>query len=54
MRGSRNRPPAGAAESHRLETFLEMLAAERGAARLTIAAYRNDLMDLASFLAGRG
>ena len=54
MRGSRNRPPGGAAESHRLETFLEMLAAERGAARLTIAAYRNDLTDLARFLAGRG
>src|SRR5690348_3791832 len=53
MRGFRNRPPVGAAESHRLEAFLEMLAAERGAARLTIAAYRNDLMDLASFLAGR-
>ena len=31
-----------------------MLAAERGAARLTIAAYRNDLVHLASFLAGRG
>src|ERR1044071_10366013 len=54
MRGSRNRPPAGATESHRLETFLEMLAAERAAARLTIAAYRNDLTDLAKFLAARG
>ena len=31
-----------------------MLAAERGAARLTIAAYRNDLTDLAKFLAARG
>jgi integrase/recombinase XerD len=31
-----------------------MLAAERGAARLTIAAYRNDLLDLAGFLARRG
>ena len=38
----------------RLEAFLEMLAAERGAARLTLAAYRNDLADLAGFLAGRG
>src|SRR5438067_13638095 len=54
MRGSRNRQPAGSAQSHRLEAFLEMLAAERGAARLTIAAYRNDLVHLASFLAGRG
>ncbi len=31
-----------------------MLAAERGAARLTLAAYRNDLTDLAGFLAPRG
>ena len=31
-----------------------MLAAERGAARLTLAAYRNDLIDLSSFLAQRG
>ena len=40
--------------SLRLEAFLEMLAAERGAARLTLAAYRNDLLDLAEFLAARG
>jgi integrase/recombinase XerD len=39
--------------SRRLEAFLEMLAAERGAARLTLAAYRNDLADLAGFLAAR-
>jgi integrase/recombinase XerD len=31
-----------------------MLAAERGAARLTLTAYRNDLTDLARFLAARG
>jgi len=37
-----------------LEAFLEMLAAERGAARLTLAAYRNDLIDLSGFLAARG
>jgi integrase/recombinase XerD len=36
--------------SKHLEAFLEMLAAERGAARLTIAAYRNDLSHLARFL----
>jgi integrase/recombinase XerD len=40
--------------SPRLEAFLEMLVAERGAARLTLAAYRNDLIDLSSFLAQRG
>jgi len=39
--------------SPRLEAFLEMLAAERGAARLTLAAYRNDLVDLSGFLAAR-
>jgi integrase/recombinase XerD len=33
-----------------LEAFLEMLAAERGAARNTLAAYQADLTDLASFL----
>lgn len=32
-----------------LEPFLEMLAAERGAARLTVAAYRNDLLAAARF-----
>jgi integrase/recombinase XerD len=37
-----------------LEAFLEMLAAERGAAPLTLAAYRNDLLALARFLASRG
>ncbi len=40
--------------SKHLEAFLEMLAAERGAARLTLAAYRNDLIDLAGFLAAQG
>src|SRR5437660_1292167 len=45
-------PPA--APSRQVEAFLEMLAAERGAARLTLAAYRDDLADLAGFLAARG
>ena len=55
MRASRNRPPPGAAaHSRQVEAFLEMLAAERGAARLTLAAYRNDLADLATFVAARG
>jgi integrase/recombinase XerD len=40
--------------SKHLDAFLEMLAAERGAAPLTLAAYRNDLSDLARFLAARG
>ena len=40
--------------SKHLDAFLEMMAAERGAAPLTLAAYRNDLSDLALFLAARG
>jgi integrase/recombinase XerD len=47
----RRKPPAPPA-SHHVEAFLEMLAAERGAARLTIAAYRNDLDDLARIVGG--
>ncbi len=39
--------------SKHLEAFLEMLAAERGAAPLTLAAYRSDLADLAGFLVAR-
>jgi integrase/recombinase XerD len=46
----RRKTRAAASPSRHLEAFLEMLAAERGAARLTIAAYRNDLEDLARFL----
>jgi integrase/recombinase XerD len=53
MPASRNRQ-AAAGQSRRLEAFLEMLAAERGAARLTMAAYRNDLANLGGFLAVRG
>jgi integrase/recombinase XerD len=39
--------------SKHLEAFLEMLAAERGAAPLTLAAYQHDLSNLAGFLAAR-
>ena len=56
--GRRRRPgraPAPpAALSHHVEAFLEMLAAERGAARLTLAAYRSDLADATRFLAATG
>lgn len=38
----------------RAEAFLEMMAAERGAARNTIESYRRDLGDFAAFLRGRG
>lgn len=37
----------------RIEAFLEMMAAERGAAANTIAAYRRDLDDASENLAGR-
>ena len=51
------KPPPGAGPaasiSKHLEAFLEMLSAERGAAPLTIAAYRTDLSDLSRFLSAR-
>ena len=37
-----------------IEAFLEMMSAERGAARNTLDAYRRDLTDYAGFLAGKG
>jgi integrase/recombinase XerD len=40
--------------SRHVESFLEMLAAERGAARNTLAAYEADLKDFAGFAAARG
>jgi integrase/recombinase XerD len=40
--------------SRHVEAFLEMLAAERGAAVLTIDAYRRDLVDFGGFLARAG
>ncbi|HUC69196.1 MAG TPA: site-specific tyrosine recombinase XerD [Stellaceae bacterium] len=48
--GRKPAPPAQL--SHHVEAFLEMLAAERGAARLTLAAYRHDLGVVAEFLGG--
>jgi len=43
-----------AAVSRHIETCLEMMLAERGAATNTVAAYRRDLTDLDCFLAGHG
>jgi Site-specific recombinase XerD len=49
---SRRRPRRRqAAPSARIEAFLEMMAAERGASPHTLAAYAKDLADLAAFLA---
>lgn len=39
---------------HLIGAFLEMMSAERGAARNTLAAYRGDLEDYAAFLTARG
>lgn len=39
---------------HLVDAFLEMMSAERGAARNTIEAYRRDLDDYAAFLASKG
>ncbi len=39
---------------HLVEAFLEMMSAERGAARNTIEAYRRDLGDYAGYLAVKG
>jgi integrase/recombinase XerD len=44
---------ARAAPSRHLESFVEMLRAERNAARNTVEAYTRDLTDLAGFLARR-
>ena len=41
-------------ELHLVDAFLEMMSAERGAAKNTIAAYRRDLTDYGAFLSGRG
>ena len=43
----------GRAPGHLIESFLEMMSAERGAARNTLEAYRRDLSDYAGFLAGK-
>ena len=39
--------------AHHIESFLEMLSAERGAAANTLAAYGHDLADFAAFAASR-
>jgi integrase/recombinase XerD len=42
------------AGGHRIETFLEMMAAERGASPATLDGYGRDLGDFAAFLGARG
>ncbi len=43
-----------AGDARAIETFLEMMSAERGASANTVAAYRRDLLDFAQFAAGTG
>ncbi len=45
---------AAGRDGARLESFLEMMSAERGAAANTLSSYEHDLSDLREFLAGRG
>jgi integrase/recombinase XerD len=47
-------PVAARADLRLIEGFLEMIAAERGAARNTLEAYRRDLLDYAGHLAAAG
>jgi integrase/recombinase XerD len=48
------RPGRDQADGRHLESFLEMMAAERGAAANTLDAYRRDLERYGAVLAGRG
>jgi integrase/recombinase XerD len=48
------RAPVSDGRDRHVEAFLEMLAAERGAARNTLLAYDRDLSDFADFVAARG
>ena len=49
-----NRSPGPPQPDRHIEAFLEMLAAERGAAPNTLAAYGADLAEFAGFAAARG
>jgi integrase/recombinase XerD len=53
MSGNTNRDSPSLA-SIRVEAFLEMLAAERGAARNTLSSYRRDLADFARHASAKG
>ncbi len=54
MAGRKATSPRSLAEEPGLDAFFDMLAAERGSAANTIAAYRGDLADFAAHLARRG
>ncbi len=52
--GRKTGKSAAHSPARHIEAFLEMLAAERGAARNTLISYRRDLDHFAAFLAARG
>lgn len=55
MKGSvSSKVEAGRRDNRHLDGFLEMLSAERGAAKNTLVAYRRDLEDYGAFLSRRG
>jgi integrase/recombinase XerD len=49
---SESAPQASRADQLHIESFLEMMSAERGAAVNTLTSYENDLVDLSGFLYG--
>lgn len=53
-RKSAEHPPISARDAGLIDRYLAMLAAERGAARNTLLAYRNDLTDAAAQLGNLG
>lgn len=50
----RKAPPVSRDNASLIEAFLDMMSAERGASRNTLAAYRRDLIDLAAAVSLRG
>ena len=54
MTSSASRPKTTGRDANLVDRFLEMMVAERGAARNTIAAYERDLSDYIAFLSAMG
>jgi integrase/recombinase XerD len=50
MTKAESAPQAARADQLHIESFLEMMSAERGAAQNTLTSYENDLIDLSGFL----
>ena len=52
MADPQSRPQASAGDAPLIDSYLEMMSVERGAARNTILAYRNDLEAASAHLRG--